>query len=427
VIIDKQVIDRGGVAFSGGFWRRQFKGKAGEEVRAVTGLPTLFPYDKVEMVKQSLTGGEVAELDHITIKFTPQGVQRAGSTLKADWQGDKTHVVPYPIEVNLIRQPDSPDDEGILPVPLPEDNAPIALVLFHVELPRGIYPISIRTPKGQRLLINRDFWIRGGRLVFQFEPEKEFENCTIHVESASCLVWSVNSAALNLDRVWGPTDKVAYYFRQSHSLRSFRLAALQACGIKTFNYPSVIRFTRLTGRGFAYVTDEELVIADYPHTPMPEGTKVEEGDAAGDAVRIMTLMEAVTTGAIGGPNPAPLLKSLCGFSGSAASPLRTNESIPITWSTDKAGVLEIATGEDPAYLKWKQGVLDAQDDTHNLFNVFGGKVDGVYIYEFLCEVGFGDSVIVVSCSDAFKQTKNYKQLVRFATNERPVGSVPFFI
>ena len=153
--------------------------------------------------------------------------------------------------------------------------------VFGIYIDPDIYVTSIRRRDGSLMLLNRDFISYYGLVIFSTNPVILFPNMKFLAASYVRRSRNLLSYTLKLDNVYGPVDRILNYYRSSQSVRSFYLAAAQACGLRVVRKECRVLYRNPLHKGCSYITTDGRYDAPYEHISKPIGTVLKEGEIIG--------------------------------------------------------------------------------------------------------------------------------------------------
>lgn len=152
---------------------------------------------------------------------------------------------------------------------------------FGLVVDPDVCVMSIQTGNGV-LLNGTDFNSAFGYIAFKENPIALFSGMSFVARTAVVRRRNLYCYPLRLDGVYGPVDRVMHYYRVSQSLRSFRLAAAQACGMAVVDGDDKVRRAVPLLDGASYIMfSGKRYDAPYPHERLHDGAELPDGYVIG--------------------------------------------------------------------------------------------------------------------------------------------------
>lgn len=234
---------------------------------------------------------------------------------------------------------------------------------------------------GRLLLDGVDFKSAFGYIAFPYNPEAVFPGLGFMARSVTYRKRNILCYTMSLDNIYGPVDRVMYYYRVSQSPHSFVMAAAQACGLAVVREDCrIIRVLPLHD-GAAYITSTgERYDAPYPHSRLGVGTDLPKNYVIGGRELLQFIL------------PGDDISEL--------TTLDTGEALPVrlTLKTGRVG-LSVLEAADGRYGEWHR-IVDLGTDPDNLVPVDGNRAyNGMWRYQSGVDGGpaeWSDSCILPS-------------------------------
>lgn len=441
-------LDRGALASVGSFWSATLRRDERPKARMLVERGSMARYaEPLQFAKASLAGEDAMDDFNVTLRFRPEEVITLGtpplvfagappvpSSAVADAPGTTQTL----LDTGMTAEGGRPVWNPVVGSAAALDLPP-GVVVYALRLPPEIAPVRVTGERGD-MFVNEDFLVRNSHIIFFRNPLTLFPNGLISVGAARRAVASIISPVLGVDRLYGSVLPIVDYYRNNHSLQAWLAAGACAAGLGVFTEAGfIVSVTDLEDGGKAYVTDKELVTADYPHTALQVGAAVTAGQVVGDVLRLVT--PEVGNDAWWQeqfPDGLPL-DGLAPYSGMAAptgacavtfhgfSPTgRPHVRLALTgadgdlaafWAT--IATLEEATGR---YVFDATGLPEPAPETTE--GAVLGSVQGARFY--LDNLLTGRLVVIaLRVSDLGRYREN--RITRFMLEQRPAGVIPLFL
>lgn len=160
---------------------------------------------------------------------------------------------------------------------------------WSVILDVDVIPTRIRSADGKDRILNVDFWLSRGCTVWRQDPTLLFPSGRIPI--VGCLKPSVNvyNYTWQTEELSRGGEWLAAYFGMASSTRYFERAIAQACNFHVATVDdSVITSAALHNGQLYELRHGGMLLLDYPHNIIANGTQFRAGDVLGDPIKILT-------------------------------------------------------------------------------------------------------------------------------------------
>lgn len=282
---------------------------------------------------------------------------------------------------------------------------------FGLTIPENILVHTIRGRDGKTLISGKDFVSKFGYLLFRGNnPIHLFPDMQFMVTSYTERRPNILCYPLGVVNVYGDVSKILSYYRFNQTPKSFYLAAAQACGLKVVKKSGVIAYADRLPIGHYYVVDDIRYDVPFPHTQLPVGTNLTEGE--------VIAADQIFTCILPGDNVPDTITSI---SLDTACPVLgvtiPNSTIAIF---DNVGAYRPAyTGNVNAY----HAYLRNNPATTSLLGEPNATANGI---EHFRNTVCGGNKCIIACISRDMPEANRLRLLEFINRETPVGAVLTF-
>lgn len=150
---------------------------------------------------------------------------------------------------------------------------------YLVPIPHNLSPIVIssRLP-GVFLVAGIDFTCHEGYIAMRDNPAEVLPIGPVTVTTAEMLIGSHNSYPLAAPEVRSGNRRIVDFYRKTQSIRAFRLAAAQYCGLYVFDHADRVLYAKADGAAMTYILANAGVVSiSYPHYKLSVGQNVPAG------------------------------------------------------------------------------------------------------------------------------------------------------
>lgn len=299
-------LDHQALGLLGTFWARQVdadtKAKAGAVATVAGGADSLMKLDVVKSyaanerrtlvrnVELPFVDGDFAVVGTDFEAYTrsviiENGSQRLLAYRDPAMPGNTTTAYPHklsrlPIEFSA----------RLATLPLPEGDS----TWYLLPIPENLSPILIAGSDPSEVLTSGiDFLVRRGYIAMRTNPGEVFKSGYVRVLLAYQNVPPPNSYSLSANDDRFGNKFIAEYFAKSQSLKSFRMAAAEYCGLFVLPEDDLLMQKHDAGEGrIVYVwANLGAVAIDYPHQPLKLGAIYLKGYIVSGRFTLQTLRE----------------------------------------------------------------------------------------------------------------------------------------
>lgn len=171
---------------------------------------------------------------------------------------------------------------------------------YLIPMPIEISPVVIEGVAGVTLVAGIDFSTHRGYIATRHAPAEVFPAGLVRIITATLDLPAPHSYVLSAPVDRRSSKYLMQYAKQSQSLRAFRLAAAEYCGMHVFEEPDVVLGAHEVPGATVYITASLGALRiDYPHVTLQPGAVVGAGFAvsprfevwATNATSAVTLLE----------------------------------------------------------------------------------------------------------------------------------------
>lgn len=151
---------------------------------------------------------------------------------------------------------------------------------YLIPMPHEISPVVIEGVGGLTLVAGVDFSTHRGYIATRHAPAEVFPSGLVRIVTAMLDLPAPHSYVLSAPVDRRSSKYLMQYAKQAQSLRAFRLAAAEYCGMHVFEEPDVILSAVDVPGATVYITASLGALRiDYPHTALQPGAVVGAGFA----------------------------------------------------------------------------------------------------------------------------------------------------
>ncbi len=278
----------------GSVWSRQVDEATRQQARAVTevagcagilrGLDTLAHY---------ATGAGRTLVDDLHFRFVDGNFAVLGRNMS-----DYTHVgdggaahpaVPAMVAVPTPTSIAKLEPEFLSAIVGAEDVLPAGSDWYLIPTPIGVTPVVIESKSGDMLVSGVDFTAHTGYIATRLSPTTVFPAGLVRIVAAYVDLPQPNSFVLSAPVGRRCSKYLMEYARKTQSLRAFRRAAAEYCGMYVFPEHDIVLGMRVIPGATVYTTAAAGALRiDYPHMPLPVGHVVSAGTVVGPRLELLT-------------------------------------------------------------------------------------------------------------------------------------------
>ena len=275
----------------GTVWSRQVDASTREKATAITevsGCADILRHTDT-LAQYAVKGGRIL-VDDLSFRFVDGNFAVIGKI-----QSDYVHVTTTSVDGSSLSLALSDDNADVSSTPVPTDVARLsdefvsAIVGAESHLPAGsdwylvpmptcVTPIVIEGLNGTMLVSGVDFSAHAGYIATRLSPAKVFPPGVVRIVAAYLDLPQPNSFLLSAPVGRRCSKFLMEYARKTQSLRAFKRAAAEYCGMFVFPEPDLILGKHAVPGATVYVTAAMGALRiDYTHIPLVVGVAVDAG------------------------------------------------------------------------------------------------------------------------------------------------------